>query len=79
MRLEEIGNKQKYKVSRMAKLFILDDDNILKLFKNPKEIYEIDRYKYMLNYDNESLVFPFEFIYDEKNFYGYITKRIYVV
>ena len=77
MRLEEIGKKEKFKVSRMARLYILEDGNILKLFKNSKDLYEIDRYKYLLNYDNESFVFPFEFIYDSEKFYGYITKRVY--
>ena len=77
MRLEEIGKKEKFKVSRMARLYTLEDGNVLKLFKNSKELYEIDRYKYMLNYNNESFVFPFEFIYDSEKFYGYITKRVY--
>jgi len=30
-----------------------------------------------MNYNNDSFVFPIEFIYDSKKFYGYITKRVY--
>jgi len=75
MDLNEIKNKKKFAVGRTAHLYLLEDGNILKLFKNTRDLYEIDRFKYMLNYDNDSFIFPFEFIYDSKKFYGYITKR----
>lgn len=77
MTLEEIGYKEKFKVCKMSKLFVLEDDKILKLFKNPRELYELERYKYFLDYENDSFIFPLEFIYDSKKFYGYITKRVY--
>ena len=75
MNLNEIGKKEQFIISKLSKLYILEDGNILKLFKNPRDIGEIDRYRYMLNYDNESFVFPFEFIYDDEKFYGYITTN----
>ena len=77
MKLEEIGNKEKFKICKMSKLFLLENDKILKLFKNPRDLYEIERYKYFMNYANDSFIFPLEFIYDSKKFYGYITKRVY--
>ena len=52
-------------------------NNILKLFKNPRDLYDLERYKYFMNYQNDSFIFPFEFIYDSKKFYGYKTKRVY--
>lgn len=77
MKLEEIGKCEKFKVCKMSKLFILEDNKILKLFKNPRDLSELERYKYFLNYENDSFIFPVEFIYDYKKFYGYITKRVY--
>lgn len=75
MYIKEITKKEIFKVSRMGTLYLLDNDNILKIFKEPKRLHEIDKYKYMLKYINESFIFPFEFIYDSEKFYGYITKR----
>lgn len=76
MNLNEIGKKEEFIISKLSKLYILEDGNILKLFKNPRDVSEIDRYRYMLNYDNDNFVFPFEFIYDNRKFYGYITRRV---
>jgi len=38
MKLEELGNKKIFKVCKMSKLFLLEDDKILKLFKT-QEIF----------------------------------------
>ena len=77
MKFEDIGKKEKFLIARTSTLYILEDGNLLKLFKNPRDLYEIDRFKYFLEYNNDSFIFPFEFIYDSNNFYGYITKRVY--
>ena len=77
MRLEEIGKRKKFKFCKMSKLYLLEDDKLLKLFKNPRDISELERYKYFMDYANDSFIFPFEFVYDSKKFYGYITKRVY--
>lgn len=55
--------------------YLLDDGNIYKEYIYPLDISDIERFKLLLKYDNESFAFPFEFNYDEKNFYGYITRR----
>lgn len=75
MELKEIKNKKYFNKGRTAKCYLLNNGNILKLFNSKRDLSEIDRFKYMLEYTNESFVFPFEFIYDSEKFYGYITKR----
>lgn len=75
MKLEEIGKKQFLGEGFMAKCYTLENGNVLKLFNNPMNVSEIDRFKYFLKYSNDTILFPFEFIYDENTFYGYITKR----
>lgn len=74
MELSEIGKKENFVKARTSNLYKLEDGNILKLFKNPRSVSEIARFKYFLNYANDSFVFPFEFIYDSEKFYGYITR-----
>lgn len=75
MELKEIKNKHLFNKGRTARCYMLDNGNVLKLFNNAKSLIEIERFKYMLDYINDSFVFPFEFVYDSKKFYGYITKR----
>ena len=75
MELKEIKNKKYFNKGRTAKCYLLDNGNILKLFNSKRDLSEIDRFKYMMEYANDSFIFPFEFIYDSKKFYGYITKR----
>ena len=76
MELKEIKNKQYFDKGRCSKSYLLEDGNVLKIFNNPKDLSEIDRFKYFLNFSNDNFIFPFEFIYDDKKFYGYITKFI---
>ena len=75
MKLREIGNKQFFDKGRLSKCYLLDDGNILKLFNQPKKLYEMDMFKYFLQYKNDSFIFPFEFIYDSRKFYGYIMPK----
>lgn len=75
MELKEINNKKYFNKGQTAKCYLLENGNILKLFNNKRDLSEIDRFKYMMEYANESFIFPFEFIYDSKKFHGYITKR----
>lgn len=76
MELNEISKKELFVESRSANLYKLENGNIFKMFKKPKPVSEIDKFKYFLNYQNDSFVFPFEFIYDSEKFYGYITKYV---
>ena len=76
MKKEEICKKEEFCISRTSKIYLLDDNNLLKIFNKPKELYEMDKFKYFLNYENKNFIFPFEFVYDDEYFYGYITKRV---
>ena len=53
----------------------LKNGNALKLYGNVRSLVEIEKFKYMLKHANESFLFPFEFIFDEEHFLGYITKK----
>ena len=75
MLLKEIGNKKILGEGRMSRCYLLEDGNVLKLFKHTRNLYEMDNFKYFLQYSNDSFVFPFDFIYDSRNFYGYIMKK----
>ena len=74
MELNEIGKKKFLGKGEMAKCYLLEDGNVLKLFNCQRSIDEMEMFKHFMKYDNDSFVFPFEFIYDSEKFYGYITK-----
>ena len=75
MELKEIGNKKYLGKGACAKCYVLEDGTVFKKFNSPLRISDIDRFRYFLQYKNESFLFPFEFIYDNKKFYGYINKK----
>ncbi len=75
MNLEEFINKKYLDKGQFAKCYLLQNGTIFKQFNRPREIADIDRFKYFLEYANENFFFPFEFISDNKKFYGYIMKR----
>ena len=50
MLLKEIGNKKFLGEGRMSKCYLLDDGNVLKIFNEPKNLYEMDNFKYFLQY-----------------------------
>ena len=76
MELNEIGKKKFLAKGFMAKCYLLEDGNVLKIFNCQRSIDEMEMFKHFLKYDNDSFVFPFEFIYDSEKFYGYITKFV---
>ena len=76
MKLKQIGNKTYFDEGSLSKCYLLDDGNVLKLFDEPRKLYEMDNFKYFLKYSNDSFCFPFEFIYNSRKFYGYIIKRM---
>lgn len=75
MNLREIKNKKFLGKGNFSKCYLLDDGNVLKIFNKPKSLYEMDNFKYFIKYSNDSFVFPFEFIYDSRKFYGYIMRE----
>ena len=77
MNIEDFMSKKLLKKGTTAKCFLLQNGNIFKQFNNPLCISDVERFKYFLNFENESVLFPFDFIYDNKKFYGYVTKRAF--
>ncbi|MBR6690808.1 MAG: hypothetical protein IKL65_05700 [Bacilli bacterium] len=74
MDLKEIGKKQFIDKGTTGRCYLLEDGNVVKIFNNPRGLYEIDRFEHFLYYENDSFMFPHDFIFDSKKFYGYITK-----
>ena len=66
MNLEDFISKKLLKEGTTAKCFLLQNGNVFKQFNNPLSISDVERFKYFLNFENESILFPFDFIYDNK-------------
>ncbi len=75
MNEEDFINKKLLKKGTTSKCFLLQNGNVFKQFNTHLSISDVERFKYFLNFENESILFPFDFIYDDKKFYGYVTKR----
>ena len=58
-----------------GKCYELKNGIILKKFKYPRDIEDIEKFKYFLEYQNDSFMFPFDFIYNKRNFHGYFCKK----
>lgn len=75
MNIEDFMNKKLLQKGTTSKCFILKSGNVFKKFNNPLKICDLERFKYFLDFQNENILFPFDFIYDNEKFYGYVTKR----
>ncbi len=78
MKIEEIGQINKLEIlgkGHEGICYDLGNGNALKLFNEAGDLSEIEKFKYLLNYKNESFLFPFDFIVDNELFLGYITKK----
>lgn len=75
MNIEDFISKKLLKQGTTAKCFLLQNGNVFKQFNAPLSISDVERFKYFLNFQNENILFPFDFICDNKKFYGYVTKR----
>lgn len=75
MNLEDFITKKPLNKGTTSKCFLLQNGNVFKQFNNPLRVSDVERFKYLLNYENENFLFPFDFIYNSKEFYGYITKK----
>lgn len=75
MELNEIGKKKYLAKGSCAKCYVLENGNVFKKFNEPLNISEIENFRQLLKYKNDSFLFPFDFVYDDKNFYGYITEN----
>lgn len=71
----QFSNKEYMDKGSDSKCYLLPNGQVLKEFNTPKDIKEIERYKYIKNYENENFIFPKEFICDSKKFYGYIMDK----
>lgn len=77
MNIEDFISKKLLKKGTTAKCFLLQNGNVFKQFNTPLSISDVERFKYFFNFENESILFPFDFICDNKKFYGYITKKAF--
>lgn len=77
MNIEEFINKKKLDKGMTSQCYLLQNGNVFKQFNTPLNIKELDKFKYFLNFENENILFPFDFVYDTKKFYGYVTKRAF--
>lgn len=75
MNLEDFIGKKLLKKGTTAKCFLLQNGNVFKQFNTPLNISDIGRFRCFLDFQNSSILFPFDFVYDSKRFYGYVTKR----
>lgn len=75
MNIEDFMSKKLLKKGTTAKCFLLQNGNVFKQFNSPLNISDVERFKYFLNFENENILFPFDFVCDNKKFYGYVTKR----
>ena len=60
--MEEFLNKEYLDEGLSGKCYIIDDNKILKIFKEVQSLDEIKKFKYFKKYSNESFLFPFEFL-----------------
>ena len=60
-----------------GKCYELENGNVLKIFNRPKSISELKKYKTFLNYKNETIVFPHEFVTTMTKLKGHISKKVY--
>lgn len=74
MEKKELGAKEFIGKGMLGKVYKLENGNVYKEFNRPDCISEIDRFKYFLEYKNDSIVFPFDFVYGKTKFYGHISK-----
>ena len=75
MNIEDFISKKLLKQGTTAKCFLLQNGNVFKKFNAPLSISDVERFKYFLNFENENILFPFDFVCDNKKFYGYVTRR----
>ena len=54
----------------------LENGDILKIFKTPKNPSSVKKFEYFKKYSNNSIVFPHNLIVQGDKFRGYITKKV---
>ena len=76
MNLSEFEDKKFIDKGTQGKCYLLQDGNVVKIFDYPRNLSQMRKLKRFKEYENESFVFPIDFIYNSKKFYGYITKYV---
>ena len=75
MKKEVLRNKKKIGSGLNGRCYELTNGDILKIFKIPKDISEIDKYKLFQKCQNESIIFPHDFYIKRNMFYGHISAK----
>lgn len=56
--------------------YLLKNGDVLKFFYNSLDLLEINRFKYFSLHKNNGFNFPYDFAFDKKSFYGYISSFV---
>ena len=76
MNLDQFMNKKYLNKGQTGICYLLGNNTVLKIFNDSKKTSEIDKFKYFQKFNNNSFVFPFEFVQYDDIFYGYISQFV---
>lgn len=71
MKKNDLGKKIYLGEGLTSKCYKLSDNKVYKKFKRKRDIIELKKYRDFLEYKNDSVIFPYDFVYKRK-FIGYI-------
>ena len=75
MNINDYKDKKLIGEGEYSKCYEIPNNEVLKVFNVPRKLYTLEKFEYFKDYTNDSFLFPYSFIYDEENFYGYISKK----
>ena len=68
--------KKKIHTGSTGICYLLKNGDVLKFFNKSLDLLEINRFKYFSLYKNNGFNFPYDFAFDKKSFYGYISSFV---
>lgn len=71
--LEFITPEKKVGIGSTAKCYLLKNNKVFKEFHHPYDLGVMKIYKELSKFKSDSILFPEELVYDDLNFYGYVT------
>lgn len=76
MNLEQFINKKYLSKGQTGVCYLLDNNTVLKIFNDSMDVSKIDKFKYLQKFNNDSFVFPFEFVQYNNVFLGYLSEFV---
>ena len=70
-----LKNKKLIGIGLTGTCYELSNGDVLKVFKIPRDISELKKYKLFSEYPNDSIVFPKEILSTKKKIYGHISDK----